>query len=189
MTHQKNFHTLHTDCHPACQVVALKEQRLEHACLGVVHKNERRQEEVISLAEELEGYNDVSLIIKLEYYTLKKDVDTFNKLIDRNMETIYEYNIDELINIFELSIICGATKAYHIIDNLLGSRDVPYYENSVDYNLYILLQAIYYGEISKVLKMIKKITEDYPNSYDFEHIQWFYRKNKKVNSKLKSLLR
>ena len=152
------------------------------------HKNSRRQEEVISLAEDLEGYNNVSLIIKLEYYTLQKDSATFDKLIDENMEIIHEYNIDELINIFELSIICGATKSYHIVDSLLKSRDVPYYENSIDYDIYILLQAIYYGEISKVLKMIKKLTENYPDAYDFEHITWFYRKNKKVNSKIKSLL-
>jgi len=153
------------------------------------HKNKDRQEEVISIAEALESYDDISLVIKLEYYTLKKDKEKFDNLVSEYEGIINEYSIDELINIFELAIICKASKSYYIIDNLLKSRDVPYHNNSLDYDIYMLLTAIYYGEISKVLKSIQKIIENYPYAYDFDHIIWYYRNNRKTSSKIKSLLK
>ena len=148
----------------------------------------KRQEEVISLIEKLENYSDISLSVQLEYYTFRKDKSSFNQLIHENIDLIKEYSIDDLINMFELSIICGATESYMIIDRFLKSRDVPYYKDSVDYDIYILLQAMYYTEISKVLKGIKKIHTEYPYAYDFEHIEWFYRNNKKIKAKIKIIL-
>jgi len=151
--------------------------------MNYIYKD-KLQEELFDLSTKLKNYPSTVLMTQLEYFTLKGNQEKFNKLIDEYSECIEEYQIYELLNVYELSIVCSANIAQLKILDLLLISDIFDYYDKEEYEIYSLLNAIHSKKIAIIKRQIKKLKD----VYNFDHIKWFYRNNEKMLKMIKSNL-
>ncbi len=148
-------------------------------------KKQELQDEMLDLSYSLKNYSNIVILTQLEYYTLQKDSDKFDDIIENNLESIEEFSIFNLLDIYELSILCHSDKSQKLIHTFLLISDIWAYKGEEEYLIYNLLNAISQKKISNILEGIKELKDD----YNFDHILWYYDKNEKMKRNIKKILR
>jgi len=130
-------------------------------------------EKICKLSKKLESYRYEKIILKLECSLLRNE--DFNIIFNNYISEIKLFNINELLNVYELSILSEKDSIIRIVKKLLIQNNIFEYDSLEEYDTFTMLEAL--NEKKSVFEDKKNIKES-TNSYDFKHINWYQNRNK-----------
>jgi len=137
--------------------------------------NKKLLDRLCKLSKEVTFFKYDKIILELECHLLKNKPNFFNK-IKFFYDSIEKFDVDELLNIYELSILSESEESIKLIYNLLIVKNIFEYDSLDEYNIFLLLESLKNKNFSAYEVMKNKMILD--NAYDFKHINWYLNKKK-----------
>lgn len=126
-------------------------------------------------AKELKDFSYLKIITVLECHLLSNEIVKFLNTIDDFSNHIINWQITEILNLFELVVYSKDKTSFELVDNILRIRDIKSYEGNKEYLIYQFLMAVYNKNIFEIARAKEKLED-----YDFSHFEW-YKKQKGIN--------
>ena len=135
--------------------------------------NKKTFQEICKIAQNLYGFEYIRIITLLECKLNEKDVIKFKEILKKHIDKIKEWEIYEILNLYELSIYIKDEEVIEQIEKILKSKDIEIFLDDEDYLIFDFLQAVKVGDNDKIEKYKNKLAD----KYDFSHFEKFYNKS------------
>ena len=138
-------------------------------------EDEKKMKKLCRKSKELKNFNYLKIIILLECLLLSDNMEEFTLNIEKFSQDITNWQITEILNLFEIVIYSEDEKAFNIINNILKIRDIKSYQGNKEFLIYEFLIIITKHDISKITKAKNEL-----QNYDFSHFDWYKKKKQLV---------
>lgn len=124
------------------------------------------------LSSFLISYSTAKLFIKLECSLLAMDKSKFELVLQKNENLLIDFNILELLYIYEFSVLISSGSSISLINRYLYKHDIQSYENSNELYVYEFYNLLYKKEYYMALGYVSRLNN---SNYDFKHIIWYLK--------------
>jgi len=136
------------------------------------------QKKLCNLSKKLKNFEVLKITTILECSLLNDEEELFIKNFKKYEFEILNWNIIDILNVYELSIYMESDDIIQKVNNLLQLKDIKEYVGSSEYLIYEFLTTISTNEyIDK--DYYRKELED---KFDLYHYEWYISKRKNLNT-------
>ena len=137
-------------------------------------EDEEKRKKLCQSADKLKNFDYLRIITKLECFLLSDKIEIFSEDIKKFQNNILEWQISNILNVFEITIYSKDKISFEIINNILITRDIKSYIGNKEFLIYNFLLAIY-DKNEKEISLYKNKLEK--EDYDFNHYDWYLKNN------------
>ncbi len=138
-------------------------------------EDEKKMKKLCRKSRELKNFSYLKIITLLECLLLSNKLEEFTLNIEKFSQDITNWQITEILNLFEIVIYSENEKAFNIINNILKIRDIKSYQGNKEFLIYQFLMLITKKNISEITKAKNEL-----QNYDFSHFDWYKKKKQLV---------
>ncbi len=142
--------------------------------LDYIH-NDLLLKRICELSDEIKSFKYNKIILKLECILLSNTVK-FEKVFDKYSVEMEQFDINELLNIYELAVLSQDTNTISKAHRLLLANNIYDYDGLEEFRTCAMLEALDNGE-KDIFEHYREDKEKLDN-YDFRHIDWYLNKYK-----------
>ena len=138
-------------------------------------EDEKKMKKLCRKSRELKNFSYLKIITLLECLLLSNNLKEFTLNIEKFSQDITNWQITEILNLFEIVIYSEDEKAFNIINNILKIRDIKSYQGNKEFLIYQFLMFITQKNIFEITKAKNEL-----QNYDFSHFDWYKKKKQWV---------
>ena len=135
-------------------------------------EDEKKMKKLCRKSRELKNFNYLKIITLLECLLLSDNLEEFTLNIENFSQDITNWQITEILNLFEIVVYSENEKAFNIVNNILQIRDITSYQGNREFLIYQFLIHITQKDMSKLNELQNEL-----QNYDFNHFYWYKKKN------------
>jgi len=127
------------------------------------------QKKICKLSKQLKGFEYIQVLTLLEYAFLQHNIVDFKQLVYTYKKEILNWNIYQVLNVYELSVYLQDKEIINEISSMLNFKDIGSYNGSEEYDIYQFLNAIVQDDKHKIQFLYDRLR----NNFDFSHYVLF----------------